>query len=47
MTSFRITPLTAYHGLIAVSVTVTGKKLESSRTIKDEPPAEPSFKVKI
>lgn len=33
--------------IIAVSVMFTGKKLELSRTIKNEPPAEPSFKVRI
>lgn len=31
----------------AVPLMVVGKKLEPSRTIKDEPPAEPSFKVKF
>lgn len=28
-------------------VMFTGKKLELSKTIKDDPPAEPSFKVKM
>lgn len=35
------------HGLSAVSVIFTGKRFELSTTIKAEPPAEPSFKVKI
>lgn len=47
MISFSIASLMAYHGLIAVSVMFPVKKLELSRTIKDKPPAEPSFKVKI